>query len=151
MATFGFSAGTFTKLGPGLYSIDISQGFTASRFATAADKLIFEVFYYIMTPLGSVPTDPTSGTLLPVAIGRFSINSSTELQEFVLNEFQRAQAGIIARQANRNLPPDQLLQKLTAESINLDASTSQANIITSVMNQANQNIGFSIPFPIGAS
>lgn len=150
MATFGFSAGTFVKLAPSLYRVDLNQGFSASRFATAADKLVFEVFYCIMTPLGSIPTDPTFGTLIPSAIGRYSVNSESELQAFVLGELQRAQAGIVARQANQGLPRDQMLQKLVAEAIEIDVLTSQVNIILGITDLIGQSIGFSVPFVLGA-
>lgn len=150
MATFGFSAGTYARIGPGLYNVDIQQGFSVSRFATATDKLVFQVFYCIMTPLGSIPSDPTFGTLIPAAIGRFSVNSATDLQQFILNEYLRAQACTVSRQLNQGLPPDQVLQRLTAESIQVDQATASASIITSIVNQSNQTIGFSIPVTIGA-
>lgn len=150
MATFGFAAGSYTKLGPGFFAVDINKGFTESRFGTGADKLVFEVFYCILTPLASIPTDPTFGTLIPGAIGKFSVNATHELQDFILTEFQRAQAGIVARQTNQGLPADQMLERLVAESIEIDEATSQANVIMGLTNRAGQSFGFTVPFSLGA-
>lgn len=146
MATFGFAAGEYKKLGSGLYSIDVRRGFTDARFGTGADKLVFEVVYCLLTTLGSVPSDQEFGTLLPAAIGRVSINDTAELQNFVQVEFNRAQAIIIARQRDQQLPEDQRLQRLVADSIEADKTQSMLTITAVVTNAAGQSVGMTIPF-----
>jgi hypothetical protein len=146
MATFGFAAGVYEKLGLGLYSIDVRRGFADARYGTGADKLVFEVIYCLLTTLGSIPSDEEFGTLLPAMVGRVSVNDVTELQNFVQVEFNRAQAVLMARQRDQQLPDDQRLQRLIADSIEIDKTQSMLTVTAVVTNAAGQSVGMSIPF-----
>ena len=151
MATFGFAAGKYNKLSPGLYSIDVRRGFADARYGTGADKLVFEVIFCLLTALGSVPADEEFGTLLPAMIGRVSVNDVMELQNFVQVEFNRAQAVLIARQVDQQLPEDQRLQRLVADAIEIDKQNSTLTITAVITNAAGQSVGMDIPFSTEAA
>jgi hypothetical protein len=150
MALFGMSAGTFEKIGTNLYRINLKKGFSEARFATDTDKLLFEVFYYVLTPLGSIPTDPDAGTLIPNMIGRVALNSSVSAQNMMVNELNRAEAGIkLRQQQNPDLPATQRLGRLEAERIEVNTPEQAIDMVLAITDGTGKRVGFTITTGLG--
>jgi hypothetical protein len=144
MATFGFSAGAFKTLEPGTYQIDLARGFAEARFASDMEKLAFEVCYGLMTTRGSIPFDPTFGSLLPVAIGQYASNEVAELQAFVAGEIAHVEAMIKERQASAVLPAAQRLEALDAVEVRVRPAEQQVDVLLTITNGLGESVGFSV-------
>lgn len=150
MATFGFSAGLFKTLQPGVYQVDLARGFSEARFATDLEKLAFEVCYGLLTTRGSIPFDPDFGSLLPAAVGQFASNAEAELRTFVAGEIAHVEAMIKERQSVADLPAAQRLKLLEAIEVRVLPAEQSVEVLLGMTNDLDESVGFSIPLTVEA-
>jgi hypothetical protein len=150
VATFGFAAGVFKTLRPGIYQVDLARGFSEARFASDLEKLAFEVCYGVLTTRGSIPFDPDFGSLLPAAIGQFASNAEAEIRTFVASEIAHIEAMIKERQNATALPAAQRLKLLEALEIKVLPDDQAVEVLLSITNDLDETVGFSIPLTLEA-
>lgn len=143
---FGFSSGTFTQVGPGLYLVDFNAGISTAHFANGLEKLAFEVFFCLFTTQGTIPADSTFGTLLRQIIGQMGIGvNTTTAATFITNEIVKAENQILSRQSAAALPLTEQLKRIVIDEVLVDRSTQTATIRMFIVNQLEQTVGFEIP------
>ena len=142
----GFAAGRLVRLGPGLYQVDLSQGFGSTHFASGLEKLAFECLYFLFSDQGAVAADPTLGTGFAGLIGSLSVGpDSSRVATLLADQIAGGEARIKTRQQGQTLDPAETLKRLLLDSVTVDATQGSAEIRLVIVNQLDQACGLQLP------
>lgn len=142
---FGLSSARFERIAEGLYRVHFDLGFRDTTFSRGFEKLAFEVIFCLLTTQGSIPDDPEFGTHLRAYVGQLMVNHPEGAAAILGNEAIKAESQVKARQATRELLPDEKLESLTIDEVIVDPETQSAEIRLFIVNSLGQSVGFAIP------
>lgn len=144
----GFSTGSFTRLGPGLYSVGFDVGFDAARYATGMEKCCFEFFYVLYTRKRSIPRNPSTGTGFRDLIGTMAVGSAiiAQVELAVMHEIMDAEGQVMDNQNGVvALPDTERLASVAVTHITVDVAHQRVLVSLRITNAAGKTVGFELP------
>lgn len=145
----GLSTGSFTRLGPGLYQVDLSVNFNNTRYASGIEKLCFEFLYCLLTSAGSIYGMPSFGTNFRSLIGQLSLGGNVSNVEMVVQqEIMSAEAQVLNGQDGYSLTDDERLNSVDVSTVELDSANQRVSITMRITNALGQSVGFIIPMGV---
>ena len=143
--SFGFTSGAFERIAEGLYRVRFDTGFASMRASYGLNKLAFEVFYCLFTTQGSIPDDPSFGTLIRRLAGQIMVDAvDGRAASTITGEILKAEGQIRGRQAVANLPAAERLRSLVIDEVELVPADQACNIRLFIINDLGHSVGFEI-------
>lgn len=144
----GLAWGDVSRVGPGLYRIDLRPGIFTVRAVEGLEKLVYEVLYNLFTSLEAIPDDPATGSLLPAYLGRLALDPRGALaksRDDLAFEVIRVQDLLKARHAQTSLPASERLNSIVVDEVTINPNELSADLRIMILNEEMQAAFVQVP------